>query len=98
MADIMSCQWATFAHTGRPSGGKDASTWPRNCEHIHGVVEDWPLFTPDEHYYSLTDSPTIKQLRTDNKYPDDERPSNRKCDMWDTVSYPWHDKKTTLVV
>lgn len=102
MADIMSCQWATFAYTGSPSGS-DTSQLPPNCEKIHGAVADWPVFSEDEPYYSLHAShwsggPTVGQLRANNMYPDDERPSNAKCDMWDTVSSPWRPKSTLLQV
>jgi len=102
MADIVSCQWATFAHTGAPSG-RNGSQSPPNCERVHGRVSDWPRFTADEQYYSLQalrngSGPQVGQLRANNKHPDDERPSNTACDMWETVSTPWHDKTSQVEV
>lgn len=97
MADIMSCQWATFVHTGRPSSTNSSPLTP-GCSHVHGLIQDWPLFTDEEHFYSLRDSPLVRRLQAANKYPDDERPSNEKCDMWDTVSYPWHDSKNNVLI
>jgi len=100
MSDIMSCQWTTFAYTGNPNGDSNSSKLPPNCEHIHAKVPKWPVFAEDESYYSLQAShiiggPKARKLRSDNKYPDDERPNQAQCDMWDTVKFPWHKKTTT---
>lgn len=72
---------------------------PPNCGHIHNKVQHWPVFAEDEAYYSLQAShihggPKARKLRPNNKYPDDERPSNAQCDMWDTVTFPWHEQTT----
>merc|ERR1711865_72097 len=97
MADIMTCQWASFAYTGNPNGG--ATSIP-NCAHVHKTVNPWPVFDTERKYYSLQASqepgrkggPQIVPLRADNKYPNDEFPSDVQCDMWDTVTFPWHTK------
>jgi len=97
MADIMTCQWASFAYTGNPNGG--AISIP-NCDHVHKTVNPWPVFDTERNYYSLKaghepgrkGGPQIVPLRADNKYPDDEFPSDVQCDMWDTVTFPWHTK------
>lgn len=99
MADIMSCQWASFAHSGNPNG---VGSTVRNCEEVHGKVADWPTFTSTRQYYSLQAShefggPKVRALRAHNTYPDDEFPSDSKCDMWDTVSYPWHSKPVSSI-
>jgi len=102
MADVMSCQWTSFAHSGNPNGGSNVSAWPPNCEKVHGKVSAWPNFRDERSFYSLDYAgfphfarPNPKPLRADNKYPDDEFVSDSKCSMWDTVSFPWRPKATS---
>merc|ERR1712196_221807 len=101
MTDIMTCQWASFAYSGNPNGGGHASLTPPNCSSVHGKVSPWPLFDNDRKYYSLQTKgtsvgPKVGALRAGNKYPDDEFPSDEKCDVWDTVVYPWHQKSRSM--
>jgi len=96
-SDIMSCQWSSFAYTGNPNGGEDRSKWPPNCESVHGKVPQWPRFDAvSRNYYSLKSKPETKQIRPDNKYPDDEFPSDVKCNMWDNVTFVWEEKPQLL--
>merc|ERR1712222_150211 len=90
MSDIISCMWTSFAHTGNPNGGPDRSMWPPNCETVHGRVMSWPKFDSRRLYYTLQTSPVVTPLQVDNKSPNDEFPSDKKCDVLDTISYPWH--------
>jgi len=94
MADIVQCTWATFAKTGNPNGvpGMD---FPRNCEKIIGSVVPWPAYNETRHYYTLQVEPSVSQLQSNNTYPDDEFPSDYKCDMWESVSFPWHDESSS---
>jgi hypothetical protein len=91
MADIMTCQWTSFAYSGNPNGG---DSLPPNCSDVHRSVTPWPVFDSDRKYYSLRATffrgPQVGSIRADNKFPDDEFPSDEKCNMWDTVVYPWH--------
>lgn len=93
MSDIVQCTWATFAKTGNPSGvpGED---FPRNCEKIIGSVVPWPAYNEKRQYYSLKVEPEVSQLQSNNTYPDDEFPSDYKCDMWESMTYPWHAKSS----
>lgn len=93
LADIMSCQWASFAYAGNPNGVSGMPA-PRNCQQIYKSVAPWPVYDDARKYYSLqatkTTGPKVGALRADNIFPDDEFASDTRCDMWDTVGYPWH--------
>jgi len=97
MADIMSCMWASFAYGHSPNGG-DAV--PPNCDKVRKAYETWPRFEQGRAYYSLNYHflldvrPKAKSIEADNVYPNDEYPSDRRCDMWKTVAYPWKDRST----
>lgn len=93
MADIVSCQWTSFAYTGDPNGGSDPSKWPPGCQDIHGKVAHWPKFDGDRNYMMLDSVPKVQQVRAANQFPDDAFPSDEKCNMWDRVTSPWHPKK-----
>jgi len=84
MADIMSCQWTSFAYSGSPNAGASP-----NCGSVHGSAANWPSFSLNRSYYSLQDTPKVVALRADNLYPDDEFPSDKRCDMWDAATFPW---------
>lgn len=90
MGEIMSCLWASFALTADPNGSPEPSLWLRNCGAVHGNVTAWPAFGDRRLYYNLSVVPTVLQLRANNTHPDDEFPSDVKCDLWDQVLWPWH--------
>lgn len=96
MADIVSCLWTSFAYSGNPNGGNDASSVPPNCGDVHGKVAEWPAFDESRQFYNLNDQPKVMPLRASNMYPDDSFTSDTKCDVWDTVQYPWHAKAQQL--
>lgn len=106
MSDIMSCQWTAFAHVGNPNGPtwEPAGAALPGCNDVHGKVDNWPNFAERREFYSLDFNrltfsyPRAKLLRADNTYPDDEFPSDQRCDMWDTVSFPWHQGTSPAVV
>jgi len=95
MSDIISCQWTSFAYGGSPNGEVVASP---NCEGVHGKIHDWPRFGDLRSSYSLNDEllhkPKPLKIRSDNTYPDDEFPSDRRCDVMKTVKSVWRERPT----
>lgn len=87
MADIMSCKWASFAFTHDPNGGPHEDRWPPNCVDMNRKFSDWPAFSlRSRSFYSLKDSPEVRRVLADNRYPDDLFPRDEKCDMWDDMA------------
>merc|ERR1712178_599949 len=79
MSDIMSCKWTSFAYSLDPNGASE-SVWPPGCAHINRKYSAWPIFgIHDQQFYHLTSHPDIRQIRSDNYYPDDLFPRNEKC-------------------
>lgn len=98
MANTMSCKWASFAYTHDPNGGDDRSRWPPNCEKVNAAMSAWPRFDLQQRFfYLLNDHPEIRQVRADNRYPEDLFPRDEKCDLWDKLSIhaPWHESSPT---
>uniref|UniRef100_A0A7S4PVK7 Carboxylic ester hydrolase n=1 Tax=Alexandrium monilatum TaxID=311494 RepID=A0A7S4PVK7_9DINO len=90
MADVISCKWTTFAHTGSPDG-LGSSSWPPHCGTVHPKYPAWPRYSHNSRqYYSLRYPPGVGELRGNNTWPDDEFPSDMRCDMWKQQDYPWH--------
>lgn len=87
MSDIMSCKWASFAYTHDPNGGSDETKWPPGCQEINKKYSSWPVFdTRDRLFYSLKQEPEVRQIMSQNYYPDDLFPRDAKCDFIDAVS------------
>lgn len=87
MSDIMSCKWASFAYSMDPNGGSDHTQWPPGCQDINKKFSAWPVFSArDRLFYSLTQSPEVRQIRSNNYYPDDRFPRDPKCDLIDGLS------------
>jgi len=89
LSDIISCQWTSFAYSGDPNSGDVPNCGTRS------TVPTWPQYDERRLFYSLRPTPIVEQLRANNRYPDDEFPCDEKCDLWDTVSYPWRDQHIT---
>lgn len=89
MADIVSCKWTTFAHTASPDG-LGSGSWPPHCSDVHPRYPPWPRYARGgRQYYSLQYPPRVAALRANNTYPDDEFPSDRRCNMWNRQDSPW---------
>ena len=90
----MSCLWTSFAYSGFPNGGVEVTP---GCEGVQ--VDLWPPFGSQRVFFSLNDEvggrPKAVTLQADNKYPHDEYPSDKRCDMWMSVKYPWRDRNNT---
>jgi len=87
MADIISCKWASFAYTHDPNGGDREANWPPGCEIVNKKYSSWPVFnTRDRLFYSLKMEPEVRQIRSDNTYPDDVYPRDPKCDLIDDLT------------
>ena len=91
MANVMNCKWTTFAHTGSPEGSPDAPLPNDRCDEVQETYSAWPPFQSQEArvYYSLQVPPQVVEVRSANRWPDDELPSDARCDMWDQVAFPW---------
>ena len=95
MGNIMSCLWASFAYSGSPNGA--AGKMPLNCTDTHDKLPTWPSFGSQRFFFSLNDEAgnhsKVRELQADNNYPDDEWPSDKRCDMWMALKSgsPWFD-------
>lgn len=100
LSDIMACLWTSFAYSGSPNSISNEER-PTNCSEIYRNLTSWPSYDDQRLYYSLqatkSTGPKVGKLRAANKYPDDEFPSDVKCDMWDTMQYPWHPFPDTML-
>lgn len=89
MANLMNCKWAAFAHSGSPEI-RGNSTWP-TCSTVWKSHAPWPSYNQETRlYYSLQLPPKVGHVRGNNSWPDDEFPSDVRCDLWASAQYPWH--------
>ena len=90
----MSFLWTSFAYSGFPNGGVEVTP---GCKGLQ--VDLWPPFGSQRVFFSLNDEvggrPKAVTLQADDKYPHDEYPSNKRCDMRMSVRYPWQDRNNT---
>jgi carboxylesterase type B len=89
MSDIISSRWANFAYCQTPNG---CTGGPPNAN-VNTAF--WPPFKLDDRqYYSLQLPSTTGRLQSENIFPDDEFPSDTKCDFWDQQLFLWHNLRT----
>merc|ERR1719387_2281597 len=92
LSNIMSCLWTTFAHTGDPNG-LVGEPLPPNCADVHTTVARWPQYeNSSRQFYSLTVPPEVHAIRAQNAWPDDEFPSDERCNLWSEMAFPWHEQ------
>merc|ERR1719329_93827 len=99
MTEVRTCMWAAVAHKGNPNAPTDGSVVP-GCDNVHGNrhVPNWPLYGADDReFYSFDWSfgsyPKPKAIQANNIFPDDEFPSDLRCDMWDSLTLLWHPEQ-----
>jgi para-nitrobenzyl esterase len=91
IATLMSCKMATFAYTGSPNAAFAAVPLPSGCVSVQTSNAQWPAYnTTDKRFYSIRKKSVAVQIPDKAPvYPNDEFPSNERCDMWAKVDFPW---------
>jgi len=87
LATLMSCKMATFAYTGSPN----AASGPTGCGSVQTSSAKWPSYDATaKQYYSFRSKAVVVQIPDKAPvYPNDEFPSNERCDMWEKVDFPF---------
>mmetsp|Transcript_7156 Transcript_7156/g.10902 ORF Transcript_7156/g.10902 Transcript_7156/m.10902 type:complete len:593 (+) Transcript_7156:1294-3072(+) len=92
-SNVVTCLWARFVHCGDPNleGCSDIAKVP-GCDDLPSGLK-WPQFNDPNYprgvYLSLQKHPVAVELQEDNKYPNNEFPSDKKCDFWDNTTVLW---------
>jgi carboxylesterase type B len=94
--DIQS-RWTSFVKYGSPNNNINSNNSRNGSQNTNSNVY-WPRFDENSsfsgtggQYMSLKLPNSVKSLRADNVYPDNEFPSALKCDFWDKQKLEWEE-------
>ncbi|GAB5359947.1 hypothetical protein AAMO2058_000585800 [Amorphochlora amoebiformis] len=97
ISNTLSCLWARFIYCNDPNKSSCNGVKVKGCD---GVLPNpkseplWPDFSDSRYpkgvYLSLKKQLEVVGLQENNLYPNNEFPSDKKCDFWDVTPVSWH--------